>query len=93
MNKKYCRECKKNFNKLGSYAGMEISRMIGYCEDEEDCWYILKYPHNFLDDCKPQIHYSSMVGGWRPLKKDKYMERLLTHQGCAPERKFRLEAT
>jgi hypothetical protein len=65
---KFRRFCKRHFNELGIYGGTEITRLIGYSEDADDCYYILLAPpEEYKGKCK-EIH-ASMVGGWYSIKK------------------------
>jgi hypothetical protein len=60
MNKDFEKECRNNFNKVGIYGGTIMGRLVGYCETDEDCYYILREEDRSL-------HRSSMVGGFNPL--------------------------
>jgi hypothetical protein len=63
--------CRKHFNEIGIYGGDSITRLIGYSEDESDCYYILRFLPVWNDDfsgfTNKTVH-CSMVGGWYSIK-------------------------
>jgi hypothetical protein len=55
------RECKRNFNHIGVYAGYEVCRLIGFGDDGEDFYYITIDPSG-------KVVWSSMAGGFYSIK-------------------------
>jgi len=57
-NKKFLKKCKDHFNEpvLSDFG---LCRLIGYAEDDEDCYYILKYPNGVHKG----ISWHTFVGG------------------------------
>jgi|WetSurMetagenome_2_1015567.scaffolds.fasta_scaffold831337_1 hypothetical protein len=69
LNVKVARKkCQKHFNEIGIYGGTDITRLIGYAEDAEDCYYILRYPSKMWKDRYSDV-WCSMVGGWFSIKR------------------------
>lgn len=68
MPSKYQKECRKHFNELGIFGGTDLTRLIGYGEDEDDCYYLLCYPPEEYGGVCKEV-YASMVGGWFSIKK------------------------
>lgn len=83
---------KKHFNEP-VLVGLDIGRVIGYAEDEWDCYVIIR-PRNAAD------YWHTAVGGYIFLDflknqnnagvYDDYirLDSLLTLNGCKPEREF-----
>lgn len=75
------------FNEIGLWADTEISRLIGYGEDEDDCYYILMFPKGPYND--PKIVWCSMVGPWVSLKccyrRYEQLESHMTFNNCPPQ--------
>jgi hypothetical protein len=86
-NKKFMRECKRMFNHVGVYGGYQLCRLIGYAEDVDDAYYILR-----KEDGK--IEYASMVGGFFSIKRMgkkgyKYTDVNISHN-CPKAEKFEI---
>ncbi len=81
VQKDYLEECRLLFNEIGLYCDSDICRLIGYAEDDEDCYYLLMYPGGML-------HYSSMVGPFESLKgtykRYQQLEKLMTESWDCP---------
>lgn len=83
--KKAVRETKRVFNNIGIYAFSEICRCVGFAEDDEDYYWILKYGD--------KTHYASMVMGFKSLKplygkrQYKYLDNMMDEYWGAPREK------
>lgn len=80
------------FNKAKEYFNepvlvtFEVGRLIGYAEDEDDCYNIIAFPHN-------KVIWSSCVGGFVSLrnideKSFKYLDTLLELNASPKQEKF-----
>jgi len=67
MNGDFEKECRDSFNKVGIYGGIILGRLVGYCETEEDCYFIIKEWTSYEG---PETHRCSMVGGFDPLPRE-----------------------
>ena len=85
QTQKYEQECRDNFNCVGVFGGFYLLRVIGYREDDEDCYFIGKNSHD-------EIVFYSMVGGFDALdfNKASYTYNIWDNH-CPPEKEFRLE--
>lgn len=91
MNEKFMKECKKVFNHIGLLYDTDIVRLIGYAEDDDDCYYLVLQP-DFLG--KHKVVWASMVGAFESLKNCHYPRyKQLENQmsgiwNCPPEKDF-----
>lgn len=51
--------CRDHFNEPAVF-GLEVGRVIGYAEDDHDCYVIVKFPHH----PEGRTVYHSCVGGY-----------------------------
>ena len=84
--KDYMEECRSVFNDIGLWADADICRLIGYAEDDDDCYYILLFPNR-------GTIWSSMVGPFVSLKgcyrRYEQLESQMTNLwDCPPEKEF-----
>ena len=61
------KECRDNFNKVGIYGATMMGRLIGYCETDEDCYYVLQ---TWPKMGGPEKVMYSMVGGFDALPRE-----------------------
>lgn len=82
MNVGYMEECKSMFNKIGVFGGSYLARLIGYGEDDRDCYYICK-------DESGRTQYYTMVGNFEPMDIT-HMPYTYTmwHNLCPEEKEF-----
>jgi len=84
------KEAEEHFNEVVLFM-FDIYRLVGYCEDDSDVYYVLKHPNN-----ANYIRYSMYTGVGSPiLLKGRIAERdytnldtVLGYNGCPPEPEF-----
>lgn len=100
MMEAYCEEIKQHFNEP-VLMGFELARVIGYGEDDEDCYLIVQYPrrgvcrstmvggYTFLDRLKGQ-NYVRSTGGedWDDFTR---LDSLLHYNGVPRAEEFLIE--
>ena len=84
-------ECQKHFNEIGLFGDMDMCRLIGYAEDEYDCYYKTMHPSILGDE--PKIVYESAVGAWETMKGIYPRYEALEHQfskvwNCPEQKEF-----
>ncbi len=78
--------CEKMFNDIGIWGSSDLCRLIGYAEDSDDCYYIVKRANG-------KIVLHTMIGGFYSIKSMadgyEYIENQFK-RNCPPEEEFKL---
>lgn len=100
MNQEFLDEIRGHFNEP-VLMGFDLARVIGYGEDDDDCYLIVQYPrrgisrstmvggYTFLDRLKGQNYVRSTTGeDWDDFTR---MDSLLHHNGVPRVEEFLIE--